>query len=120
MMMVRVRLAFLERGSRKAVVPLETASTPVMAAQPLEKAFIRSQMSMSGRRIRPVLMGGGGAVIAIGWPPVATTWKTPKPMVSISVPTKRKVGSMKAKPDSLTPRMLTMAMMARMQRQSRS
>ena len=44
MMMVRVRCAFLARGSRKAMTPLETASTPVMAAQPLEKAFIRSQM----------------------------------------------------------------------------
>src|SRR5216683_2866039 len=40
MMMVSARCAFLARGSRKAITPLETASTPVMAAQPPENAFI--------------------------------------------------------------------------------
>ena len=73
MMTVSVRLAFLERGSRKAVVPLETASTPVMAAQPLENAFISSQMSISGRSASPALMGGGGTVTAMGCPPAVTT-----------------------------------------------
>ena len=43
MMIVRVVLAVLHRGSRKAVTPLETASTPVMAVQPLEKTFRTSQ-----------------------------------------------------------------------------
>ena len=39
MMMVRVRLAFFWVGSRKAMTPLETASTPVMAVQPLAKTL---------------------------------------------------------------------------------
>ena len=40
MMIVSAYCAFWARGSRKAMTPLETASTPVMAAQPLENAFI--------------------------------------------------------------------------------
>ena len=42
-MMVRVRLAFFWVGSRKAMTPLETASTPVMAVHPLANTFARSQ-----------------------------------------------------------------------------
>ena len=38
MMVTRVIRAFLSRGSPNAVTPLLTASTPVMAVQPLEKA----------------------------------------------------------------------------------
>ncbi len=36
MMIVRVRLAYWSVGSRKAITPLLTASTPVIAVQPLE------------------------------------------------------------------------------------
>ena len=43
MMMVRVRLALRWVGSRKALTPLETASTPVMAVQPLAKTLSSSQ-----------------------------------------------------------------------------
>ena len=43
-MAVRVRRAWFTAGSRKAVTPLLTASTPViMAVQPLAKARIKSQ-----------------------------------------------------------------------------
>ena len=36
MMTVSAICAFFTLGSRKAITPLETASTPVIAAQPLE------------------------------------------------------------------------------------
>jgi hypothetical protein len=39
----RVRLAFVWVGSRKAATPLDTASTSVMAVQPLEKTLASSQ-----------------------------------------------------------------------------
>src|SRR4051794_33641556 len=39
---VRVRCAFATTGSRKALTPLLTASTPVIAVQPLAKARSRS------------------------------------------------------------------------------
>ncbi len=60
MMMVSVRLAFFCVGSRKALTPLETASTPVIAVHPLAKTLARSQResidALTGRR--------GGATIA--------------------------------------------------------
>ena len=43
MMAVRARCADFTTGSRKALTPLLTASTPVMAVQPLEKALSKSQ-----------------------------------------------------------------------------
>ena len=43
MIMVRARCADFTTGSRKAWTPLLTASTPVMAVQPLEKALSKSQ-----------------------------------------------------------------------------
>jgi hypothetical protein len=65
MMMVRVRLAFFCVGSRKALTPFETASTPVMAVHPLAKTLARSQResidALTGRR--------GSATIEIGWHP---------------------------------------------------
>ena len=42
-MAVKVRWAWRTAGSRKAVTPLLTASTPVMAVQPLAKARIKIQ-----------------------------------------------------------------------------
>ena len=42
-MMVSVILAFLRVSSRKAITPLLTASTPVMAVHPEEKTLSRSQ-----------------------------------------------------------------------------
>jgi hypothetical protein len=42
MMMVSVILAFFRVGSRNAITPLLTASTPVMAVQPEEKTLSSS------------------------------------------------------------------------------
>ncbi len=43
MITVSVRCAVFTTGSRKAWTPLLTASTPVIAVQPLENALINSQ-----------------------------------------------------------------------------
>ena len=63
--MVRVILAFLRVGSRKAMTPLLTASTPVMAVQPEEKTLRMSQ------RLNAAVAGGTGGMGATGcgWPP---------------------------------------------------
>ena len=45
MMTVRVRRAWTTAGSRKALTPLLTASTPVMAVQPLAKDRISSHQA---------------------------------------------------------------------------
>ena len=106
MITVRAICAFLTLGSRKAITPFETASTPVIAAQPLEKDLSASQTP------RPITVAGRGwgiAARATGWPPAAITRKKPNATVVSTVPTKRKVGPMNAAPVSLTPRMLTMA-----------
>ena len=106
MMTVSAICAFLTLGSRKAITPFETASTPVIAAQPLEKDFSASQT------LRPIMVAGSGCGIsarAIGWPRAARTRKEPTATVVSTVPTKRKVGAMKAAPVSLTPRMFTRA-----------
>jgi hypothetical protein len=85
MMMVRVRLAFFCVGSRKALTPFETASTPVMAVHPLAKTLARSQResidALTGRR--------GSATIEIGWPPAATARTASTTITTRSVPTKR-------------------------------
>jgi hypothetical protein len=69
MMTVSVRLAFTVVGSRKAMTPLLTASTPVMAVQPLAKTLANSQ------RVKVAVAAGslGTAITGTGWPPVTTT-----------------------------------------------
>ena len=47
-MTVSERRAFFVVGSRKAMTPLLTASTPVMAVQPLEKTRRSSQQARGG------------------------------------------------------------------------
>ncbi len=58
MMMVRVSCADLATGSRNALTPLLTASTPVMAVQPLANAFRISHA------LKPAAAAGmaGGAI----------------------------------------------------------
>ncbi len=117
MMMVRVRWAFLARGSPKAMTPFETASTPVMAAQPLAKA-LHAAASM-----REVLHGGrqgwrrghDGNGMAAGLMIVGRRRRRWRPAACRR---RGRWGAMKAAPVSLTPRRLTMARMARMTRQS--
>ena len=55
--MVRVRRAHFQAGSRKAITPLLTASTPVMAVQPLANARSSSQ---SATRLGGAAKAGGG------------------------------------------------------------
>src|SRR5438874_264662 len=62
-----VRDADLVRGSLNAITPLLTASTPIMAVQPLEKALNKSHA------LTAVCAGPGecGGTAGIGWPPAA-------------------------------------------------
>ena len=66
MITVSVRRAVLTAGSRNAFTPLLTASTPVMAVQPLAKALSSSQT------LTAAVAGGicGGATTGTGWPPL--------------------------------------------------
>jgi hypothetical protein len=73
MMIVRVRLAFFWVGSRKAMTPFETASTPVIAVQPLAKTLASTQSESID-----ALMGRcGGSTMAAGWPCAAMARKAP-------------------------------------------
>src|SRR5690349_21717723 len=70
---VRVRRAVLEVGSRNAITPLLTASTPVSAVHPPAKARMRSH-----RLIASAAAGGlGGGETATGWPPAASVLIAP-------------------------------------------
>ena len=72
MITVRVCCALAAAGSRKALTPLLTASTPVMAVHPLAKALSSSQRLTDGR-------GRGTAAEpprASGCPPRATSWRS--------------------------------------------
>ena len=73
MMMVSVSLAYFAVGSLKAMTPLLTASTPVMAVQPLAKARSNSQAEM------PAVadISFGGVTTDTGWPPAAIDLNTP-------------------------------------------
>ncbi len=109
MITVSAWFAFFDRGSLNAVTPFETASTPVMAAHPLAKAFSSSHKvrycivvrNRRGRRRSPA--------------PDAHRQRTQPvrthAIVTSSVPTNRNVGTMKARPDSFTPRRFTITMM---------
>ena len=98
-MMVSVRCAFFTAGSRKAFTPLLTASTPVIAVQPLENTFKSSQKPTAC-----VIAGGGGkAASGIGCPPLSSARAKPPPMVIKRVPTNKYVGTMKTTPASRTP-----------------
>src|SRR5947207_10574491 len=61
MTIVSVILAFLRVGSRNAITPLLTASTPVMAVQPEAKTFRISQ------KLNAAVAGVTGGMGAIGW-----------------------------------------------------
>ena len=66
MMTVSVSCAFLARGSPNAMTPLDTASTPVMAAQPLENAFMMSQMNAKPTKWPVAGLGAGMAASGVG------------------------------------------------------
>ena len=86
------------RGSLKAGMPFEIASTPVTAVVPLEKAW----SSRNSPKARVVSISSGGASASGCSVPVQ--WrKSATPTVRYIIATKKYVGSAKISPDSLTP-----------------
>ena len=85
MMAVSVRRAWSTAGSRKAVTPLLTASTPVIAVQPLAKARIRIQ------RLPAIAAGATPPAPrpASGGRPPASALSTPMASTASSVTTNR-------------------------------
>src|SRR5579872_6433203 len=90
-MIVKVSLAYLEDGSRNAITPLLTASTPVMAVQPLEKARSISQALMASVAVFNL----GGAATAMGCPPAATVFNKPIAIAASRHPMNKYVGNKK-------------------------
>src|SRR4051812_10267297 len=97
-MAVSVRCAFLTAGSRKAVTPLLTASTPVIAVPP------RAKGRRSGQGLTPVggAAGGnaGGGITGAGCPPALRALNRPMTITTVNVATKMYVGNENAKPAS--------------------
>jgi hypothetical protein len=81
----KVRFAFFCVGSRKATTPFETASTPVIAVQPLAKTLSNSQ------RVNKDAVAGsfGGITIGVGCPSDARTRTAPTTSTRSRVPRKR-------------------------------
>src|SRR5512133_3361277 len=99
--------AFRALGFRNAPTPFEIASVPVMATQPSAKP----------RRIRnanakptgaDVGVADAGAARVVDGPPVHM-WNTPTPIIAHIITMNTYVGTLKAMPDSRTPRRLTIA-----------
>ena len=100
---MRVMPALRLRGSLKAVMPLEMASTPVSALVPLAKAC-RSRNSVTPR-IVPTTSTGGGETTR---PRVPTKYRASAvPTVTNIMAMKKYVGTAKIFPDSFTPRRFT-------------
>src|SRR5216684_6596616 len=80
---VNVHSARLPRGSAKSGTPLLTASTPVIAVQPLANDRINSQnvTAFVG------LITAGGGTIALGCPPLISEREMPTPIAISSVTT---------------------------------
>ena len=68
-MMASVQRALLTRGSRNPSTQLLTASTPVIAVQPLANARNNSHRLSAST----ALGGGGGGTTGCGWPPLVMT-----------------------------------------------
>ena len=100
---IRVIPALRLRGSLKAVIPLEIASTPVSAAVPLEKACNRRNAVIPDIA-SPKCSTSGGSITS-GSEPVSSR-NNPVPMVRNIIAIKKKLGMANAAPDSLTPRRL--------------
>jgi hypothetical protein len=110
---VRVRLAYFTDGSLKSGTPLLTASTPVMAVQPLANARSSSQMLA----VAPAAASGGGGTTGTGCPSAEIALTIPINRITAKSTTKAYVGMPKARPDSRTPRRFTRAITTRMPRQ---
>src|SRR5262245_7067015 len=88
---VRVRRAFAVAGSRNAVTPLLTASTPVIAVQPLANARSRSHNPA------PAVAAGiaGGSTSGVGNPSDVHTLTSPMATTVNRQNTNRYVGTTK-------------------------
>src|SRR3982074_2087907 len=75
---VKVRCAWVTVGARKAPTPLLTASTPVIAVQPLAKARSSSQTETAAAVVISGGGGGGGGTTGTGSPPAGNAPPTPK------------------------------------------
>ena len=92
--------AFFDSGGLNAGTPFDTASTPVIAVQPFEKA-VRSRKSVNGW-----FSIGAGLTAGTGCTVPASTCHAPT-TINISVLTMKKyVGTAKIRPDSRMPRRL--------------
>src|SRR5262245_47013109 len=89
MIAVSVRRALRTAGAAKAVTPLLTASTPVIAVQPLANARSNSQS------VAPLVAGGtfGGGTTGTGWPSLASVLTTPMPRTANRQRTNAYVGA---------------------------
>ena len=104
-MRTRVVCAFLIFGVRKAGTPLLTASTPVRAEHPLEKARSRSRMKATCDRLSASTVKS--ALEATGASPIAHR-NRPVTIMRATDPMKTYVGIANACDASRTPRRLTM------------
>src|SRR5581483_6053278 len=109
---VRVRRALATGGSRNALTPLLTASTPVIAVQPLAKDRIKSHRLAGATATDNV----GGVTMDSGWPPASSVFTVPMTSTAISDTTNAYVGRTNARPASRTPRKLTTVMSTRIPR----
>src|SRR6266487_794055 len=90
-----VAAAFFGSGGLKAGTPFDTASTPVIAVQPLENAVKRRNSD----RLLPVAVGTG-TLDASGWMPPANVRQTPTAISRSIAVMKKYVGMAKMRPDS--------------------
>src|SRR3989442_2629218 len=88
-------------GGRKAGTPFETASTPVIAVQPLENA-VRSVNVVS----MPVALSEASAAGSTGWSEPVAYRHAPTAIIARMLMMKKYVGAAKSRADSRTPRRL--------------
>ena len=95
-----VPAAFFDSGGLNAGTPFDTASTPVIAVQPLANA-VRSRNRVSGS------MGDGtGSAVTTGWMPPVIARQPPTVIRTRAERMKKYVGTANICPDSRTPRRL--------------
>ena len=97
-------------------MPLLTASTPVIAVQPLAKARSNSHVDA----VVALNTGAGGATTGDGCPPCARVLTSPMSITVSSVATKMYVGAMNATPVARRPLKFTAVSTSNVPRQSGS
>jgi hypothetical protein len=117
MIAVSVLRAYRTGGSRKALTPLLTASTPVMAVQPLANDRIRIHRPTTVPAVAGI---AGGTTSGAGCPPAWTALITPKTSTASRLMMKRYIGTANARPDSRTPLRFTIVIRPRIARHSSS